>query len=68
MCGQYFRNIDRLLIGDDMLLWLSRRDLKAETVCEIILTKDRALQTKHHATKILQKETHHKCRLCQQFD
>ena len=43
-------------------------------MCLIITTTttttawDRALQTKYHATKILQTETDSKCRLCKQFD
>ena len=33
MHGQYIRNIDRQLIGkEDTFLWLSKGDLKAETV------------------------------------
>ena len=51
-----------------MFLWLYRGDLKGETESEIIAAQDQALQTKYHATKILQTETDKKCRLCQQSD
>jgi len=69
MRGQYIRNIDRLLIGEeDTFIWLSKGDLKAETESEILATQDRALQTEYFATKILNTETDSKCRLCQQFD
>jgi len=69
MHGQYIRNIDRQLISEeDTLLWLSKRDLKAETENEIVAAQDQALQTKYYATKILNTETDSKCRLCQQFD
>ena len=34
----------------------------------IIIIKDQALQTKYYTTKILNKETDSKCRLCQKFD
>jgi len=69
MLGQYIRNIDRQLIGEeDTFLWLSKGDLKAETESEIVAAQDQALQTKYYATKILNTETDSKCRLCQQFD
>jgi hypothetical protein len=42
--------------------------LKRENGSEITAAQDPALQTKCHATKILQTETHSKCRSCQQFD
>jgi len=65
----YIRNIDRQLIGEeDSFLWLSRGHLKAETESEIVAAQDQALQTKYYATKILNKETDSKCRLCQKFD
>jgi hypothetical protein len=35
---------------------------------EIIAAQNQALQTKYHATRILQTETDNKCRLCQQSD
>ena len=67
--GQYIRNIDRQLISEeDTFLWLSKGDLKAETESEIVAAQDQALQTKYYATKVLNKETDSKCRLCQQFD
>ena len=69
MYGQYIRNIDRQLIGEeDTFLWVSKGDLKAETESEIVAAQDQALQTKYYATKILNTETFSKCRLCQQFD
>jgi len=68
MRGQYIRNIDRQLIGEeDTFIWLSEGDLKAETEIEIVSAQDRALQTEYCATKILNAETDSKCRLCQQF-
>ena len=60
--------MDRQLINEeDTFLWLSRGDLKVETESEINAAQDQALQTKHHATKILQTETQSKCRLRKQF-
>ena len=41
---------------------------EGETESEITAVGDRALQTKYHATKILQTETEGKCRLCKQSD
>jgi hypothetical protein len=49
-------------------LWLSRGDLKGETTSDITAAQDQALQTKYHATKILQTETDTQCRLSQQSD
>jgi hypothetical protein len=69
MHGQYIINIDRQLISEEnMFLWLSKRDLKAETESEIVAAQDQELQTKYYATKVLNTETDSKCRLCQQFD
>jgi hypothetical protein len=69
MHGQYMRNIDRQLIGEeDTFFWFSKGDLKAETKSEIVAAQDQAIQTKYYATKILNTETDSKCRLCQQFD
>jgi hypothetical protein len=69
MHGQYIRSIDKQLISEeDTFLWLSKGDLKAETESEIVTAQDQALQTKYHATKILQTETDTKCRLCHQFE
>ena len=69
MHGQYVRNIDRQLIGEeDTFLWLSKGDLKAETESEMVAAQDQAIQTKYYATKILNTETESKCKLCQQFD
>jgi Ni,Fe-hydrogenase III component G len=61
--GQYIRSIDKELISkEDMLLWLSKGDLKAETESKIVAAQDQALQTKYYATKILQTEKDSKCR------
>jgi len=61
--------VDRQHISvEDMLLWLTRGDLKGETESEIIAAQDQALQTKYLATKILQTEGDNKCKLCKQFD
>jgi hypothetical protein len=69
MHGQYIISMDRQLISEeDMFLWLSRGDLKGETDSEIIAAQDHALQTKYHATKILQIASDSKCRLCIHFD
>jgi len=66
MHGQYVRNIDRQLIGEeDTFLWLSKGDLKAETESEMVAAQDQAIQTKYYATKILNTETESKCGLCQ---
>jgi hypothetical protein len=47
MHGQYIRNIDKQLISEeDTFLWLSKGDLKAETVCEILASQEQVLQTK----------------------
>jgi hypothetical protein len=69
MHGQYIRSVDRQLISEeDTFLWLLRADLKAETESGIVAAQDQALQTRRHATKILQTQIESKCRLCQQFD
>jgi len=69
MHGQYIRNIIRQLISEeDTFLWLSRGDLKGHAKSEITEVHDQALQTKYHATKILQTETDSKCRICKQFE
>jgi hypothetical protein len=65
----YIRNMARQIISEeDTFLWLSKGDLKAETVSEIVAAQDQVLQTKYYATKILNTEIDSKCRLCQQFD
>jgi hypothetical protein len=57
MHGKYIRSTDKHLISEeDTFLWLSKGDLKAETESEIVAAQDPALQTKYHATKILQTE------------
>jgi hypothetical protein len=69
MHGQCIRSIDKHLISEeDTFLWLSKGDLKAETESEIVAAQDQALQTKYHATKILQTEKDSKCRLSHQFE
>jgi hypothetical protein len=66
MHGQYVKNMDRQLISEeDTFLWLSKGDLKAETVSEILAAQDQALNTKYYATKILHTQTERKCRLYQ---
>jgi hypothetical protein len=62
---QYIRSID---CEEDTFLWLSKGDPKAETESEIMVAQDQALQTKYHATKILQTGKDSKCRLCHQFE
>ena len=55
MLWQSIRSVDTQLISeDDIVWWLSRGGLETETDCDITAAKDKALQTKHHATKILQ--------------
>ena len=56
--------IERELIDEeDTFLWLSRGELKGETESEITAAQYEAIQTKYHATKILQTERDSKCRL-----
>jgi len=45
------------LLVKKTFLWLSRGDLKGETENEIIAAQDQELQTKYHATNLLQTET-----------
>jgi hypothetical protein len=55
MHGQYIRSTARQLVGkEDTLPWLSRGDLKGESDSEITEVQHQALETKCHATKILQ--------------
>jgi hypothetical protein len=69
MYGQYIWNIARQLIcEEDMFLWLTKGDLKAETESEIVAVQNQALLMKYYATKILNTETDRKCRLCKQFN
>ena len=68
MHSQFIRSVDRQLISEeDTFVWLSKKDKKGETGSKITTAQDQALQTKFHATKILQTGTDCKCRLCQQF-
>ena len=46
----------------------NNNNLKGETETEIVAAQTQALQTKCHATKILQIETDSKCILCNKFD
>jgi hypothetical protein len=56
------RNTDRQIISEDItFVWIWWKDLKAETESELMATQDQVLQTKYHATKILQKATEGKC-------
>jgi hypothetical protein len=69
MHGQYIRNVDRqLIIEEDMFVWLSKGDRKAETESEIVAAQDQALHTKYYAKRLLNTQTDSKCRICQQFD
>ena len=62
--GRYIGSVDRQRIdGEGTLLWLLKGDLKVETGSEIMAAQDQELQTKYHATKILQTETESKCRM-----
>jgi hypothetical protein len=54
--------IDSLLLKKTVTMAVEGRSQK-ETESEIIVAQDQALQTKYHATKILQTETGSKCRL-----
>jgi hypothetical protein len=66
--NQYLRNVHRQLISeDDMLLWLSRGDMKGGTESEIKAAQNQALQTSYQATDMLKKKADSKCRLCQQY-
>jgi len=66
-CSVY-RSTDGQRISEVVsLLRLSKGDLKGETESEIVAVHDQALQTKYHVTKILQRKTDSKCRLCQEF-
>jgi len=47
MHGQYIRNVDRQLIGEeDTFFWLSKRNLKSIIESEIVAAQDQAKQTK----------------------
>jgi hypothetical protein len=55
MHGQYIRNTDRQLISEeDTFLWISKRDLKAETESEMVAVQDQELQTKYFFPVALQ--------------
>ena len=58
--------VRHLFSEEDTFLRLSRGDLKGETETEITAAQDQVLQTKNHATKIL--ETDSKCTHCKQSD
>ena len=61
MHGQYIRSVDRQLTGaEDTLPWQQSGDLEGEARSEVMAAQDQALQTKYHATKILQTETERK--------
>jgi hypothetical protein len=56
--GQYIRHTDQQLVSEESAsIWIWWKDLKAETESELVATQDQVLQTKYHATKILQTET-----------
>jgi hypothetical protein len=61
MHGRYIRNMNRFFR-------LSKGDLKAETVSEIVAAQDQPINMKYYAKKILGTETDSKCRLRQQHD
>jgi len=62
MHGQYVRSMDRQPIStqDTFFLWLKQGVLKGDTESEIIAAQDQALQTRYHATNVLQTETYSK--------
>ena len=67
MHDQYIGCMDtQLICEEDTFLWLSRGDLRVETGSEVISAQDQALQTRHHAIKMLQTETHNNCNLMRQ--
>ena len=69
MHGQHIRSMDRQINSEeDTFLRQSRGDPKGETESEIIPAQDQALHIKYHVTKILQKSTDSKCRLCKKSD
>jgi hypothetical protein len=60
--------MDRQLISEeDSFLWLSKRDVTAETQSEIVAAEDQALNTNYSATKLLNTETDSKCRRRQKY-
>ena len=64
MYGQYIRSMERQLVSEKVaLLWLSREGLKRETERELRAAQDLALETKYHATNVLQTAADSKCRL-----
>jgi len=53
--GECIGSVDRQFVGgEDTLLWLLGGDLKGEAGSEVIAAQDQELQSKCHATKILQ--------------
>jgi hypothetical protein len=57
MHDNYIKGTDRGLVSEeDRFVWLLRGDLKVGNGSETKATQDQALQTKYHATKILQTE------------
>ena len=69
MHWQYLRETDRQLIHEeDIFLWLTKGDLKAETESEIVAAQDQTLHVKYYGNKIQKTQIDSKCRLCQQFN
>ena len=61
--GECIGSEDRQFVGGEgTLLWLLWGDRKGETGSEVMAAQDQELQTKCHASKILQTETESKCR------
>jgi len=67
MNGHYIRSTDRQVISEEDKVFDHLGEIWKKDWGETIAAQDHALQTKHHATKILQREKDSKCRLSKQF-